>query len=82
MIKKCLINNMLNFMQDYNLNINILYISLFLLISKYELIFIIFNKLYLLNYTSFFIIINIIGLYLFIKNISFEINLKFNIKYK
>jgi hypothetical protein len=73
---------MLNFMQDYNLNINILYISLFLLISKYELIFIIFNKLYLLNYTSFFIIINIIGLYLFIKNISFEINLKFNIKYK
>jgi hypothetical protein len=73
---------MLNFMQDYNLNIDILYLSLFLLITKYELIFIIFNKLYLLNYTSFFLIINIIGLYLFIKNISFEINLKFNIKYK
>lgn len=73
---------MFNFMQDYNLNIDILYLSLFLLISKYELIFIIFNKLYLLNYTSFFLIINIIGLYLFIKNISFEINLKFNIKYK
>ena len=73
---------MLNFMQDYNLNINIIYVCIFILISKYELIFIVLNKLYLFNYTSFFIIINIIGLYLFLKNISFEINLKFNIKYK
>ena len=77
-----IINNMFNFMQDYNLNIDILYVCIFLLISKYEFIFIILNKLYLFNYTSFFIIINIIGLYIFIKNISFEINLKFNIKYK
>jgi hypothetical protein len=73
---------MFNFMQDYNLNVDILYVCIFLLISKYEFIFIILNKLYLFNYTSFFIIINIIGLYIFIKNISFEINLKFNIKYK
>ena len=73
---------MFNFMQDYNLNINIIYVCIFLLISKYELIFTVLNKLYLLNYTSLFIIINIIGLYLFLKNISFEINLKFNIKYK
>ncbi len=71
-----------NFIQDYNLNINILYVCIFLLISKYEFILIILNKLYLFNYTSYFIIINIIGLYLFIKNISFDINLKFNIKYK
>jgi hypothetical protein len=73
---------MFDFMQDYNLNVDILYVCIFLLISKYEFIFIILNKLYLFNYTSFFIIINIIGLYIFIKNISFEINLKFNIKYK
>jgi hypothetical protein len=73
---------MLNFIQDYNLNINILYVCIFLLMSKYELIFTILNKLYLFNNTSIFIIINIIGLYLFIKNISFEINLKLNFKYK
>jgi hypothetical protein len=59
-----------------------LYICLLLFIyniwkSNYEYINIIFNKLYLLNYTPIIIILNIIGLYLFLKNISFEVNIKY-----
>ena len=74
-----------DFIQNYN--INSLYIGLLLLIyniykSNYEYINIILNKICLINYTSFIIIINIIGLYLFLKNISFEINIKFSLKYK
>lgn len=72
---------------DKNYNINSLYICLLLLIynvykSNYEYINIILNKLYLLNFTSFIIVINIIGLYLFLKNLSFEVNIKCSIKYK
>ena len=72
------------FNQNYNIN---LYIWTLLLIyniwkSNYEYINIILNKIYLLNYTSFIIIINIIGLYLFLKNVSFEVNIKCSIKYK
>jgi hypothetical protein len=74
-----------NFIQSYN--INSLYICLLLLIyniwkSNYEYINIIFNKIYLLNYTSFIIVINIIGLYLFLKNVAFEVNIKCSLKYK
>jgi hypothetical protein len=74
-----------DFIQNYN--INSLYICLLLLVynickSNYEYINIILNKIYLLNSTSFVIIINIIGLYLFLKNISFEVNVKCSIKYK
>ena len=45
-----------------------------------EYINIILNKLYLLNYTSILIMINIIGIYLFLKNFTFEIKMgyKFN----
>ena len=73
-----------DFNQNYNLN---LYIWTLLLIyniwkSNYEYINIILNKIYLLNLTSFIIIINIIGLYLFLKNVSFELNIKCSIKYK
>ena len=73
-----------DFIQNYN--INSLYICLLLLVynickSNYEYINIILNKIYLLNSTSFIIIINIIGLYLFLKNISFEVNIKCSIKY-
>lgn len=73
------------FIQNYNFNS--LYICLLLFMyniwkSNYEIINIIFSKLYLLNYTSFMIVINIIGLYLFLKNVSFEVNLKCTIKYK
>ncbi len=70
---------MLEYIKD--IKINIIYLFIFLLLSKYDILIIILNKLYLFNYTSLFILLNIIGLYLFIKNISFEINLKFNIKY-
>ena len=70
-----------------NYNFNILYISLLIIIyniwkSNYEYVNIILSKLYLLNYASIMIVINIIGLYLFLKNLSFEVNIKWTIKYK
>ena len=73
------------FIQNYNFNI--LYICLLLIMyniwkSNYEYINIILNKLYLLNYTSLMIVINIIGLYLFLKNLSFKVNIIWTIKYK
>ena len=73
------------FIQNYNFNI--LYISLLIIIyniwkSNYEYVNIILSKLYLLNYASFMSVINIIGLYLFLKNLSFEVNIKWTIKYK
>ncbi len=72
------------FIQNYNFNI--LYMSLLLIIyniwkSNYEYVNIILSKLYLLNYASLMIVINIIGLYLFLKNVSFEVNIKWSIKY-
>ena len=74
-----------DFIQNYN--INSLYICLLLLVynicnSNYDYINIILNKIYLLNYTSFIIVINIVGLYLFLKNVSFEVNIKCSLKYK
>jgi hypothetical protein len=73
------------FIQNYNFNS--LYICLLLFMyniwkSNYDLINIILSKLYLFHYTSFMIVINIIGLYLFLKNLSFEVNIKWTIKYK
>jgi hypothetical protein len=73
------------FMQNYNFNS--LYICLLLFtynvwMSNYEYIKILFHKLYLLNGTSFIIAINIIGLYLFLKNLSFEVNIQWSIRYK
>ena len=70
-----------------NYNCNILYMSLLIIIyniwkSNYEYVNIILSKLYLLNYASLMILINIIGLYLFLKNVSFEVNIKWSIKYK
>jgi hypothetical protein len=67
------------FIKKYNFDS--LYICLLLIIyniwvSNYYYMNIILAKLYLLNYTSLIIIINIIGIYLFLKNISFEINIK------
>ena len=74
-----------DFIQHYN--INSIYICALLLLynigkTNYYYINIILHKLYLLNYTSFIIMINIIGLYLFLKNVSFEINIKCSLKYK
>ena len=76
---------MIDFVQMYK--INSLYIFLILLSyniwnSNYDYINMIFNKLYLLNYTSFIIVINIIGLYLFLKNLSIELNIHCSLKYK
>jgi hypothetical protein len=74
-----------DFIQNYN--INSLYICLILLIyniwkSNYDYINILLNKIYLFNYTSLIIVINIIGLYLFLKNVSLEVNIKCSLKYK
>ena len=73
------------FIQNYNFNS--LYICLLLIMynmwkSNYEYVNIILSKLYLLNYASLMIVINIIGLYLFLKNVSFEVNIKCSIKCK
>jgi hypothetical protein len=72
---------------NQNYNFNSLYICLLLLLynilkSNYEYIIILFSKLYLLNYTSVIIIINIIGLYLLLNKVSFEVNIKWSIKYE
>ena len=72
---------------NQNLNINSLYICLLLLFyniykSNYDYINIILNKIYLLNYTSFIIVLNIVGLYLFLKKVSFEVNINCSLKFK
>ena len=74
-------------MPEINYNFNSLYVCLLLIIyniwkTNYEYINIIVNKLYLLNYTSLIIIINICGLYLILTKISFEINIKYSVVYK
>jgi len=71
---------------NQNYNFNSLYVCLLLLVyniwkNNYEYINIFLNKIYLLNYTSLFIVINIIGLYLFLKKLTFEINIKYTIKF-
>ena len=71
---------------NQNYNFNSLYFLLLLYLfniwnSNYEYINIVLNKLYLLNYISLMIIINIIGLYLILRNLSFEVNIKYTIKY-
>jgi hypothetical protein len=73
------------FIQTYNCNS--LYICLLVILyniwkTNYQLINIILGKLCLFNYWSLMIVINIIGLYLFLKNLSFEIYIKWSIKYK
>lgn len=73
------------FIQNYNINSLIVCIILLLYNaykSNFEYINIILHKLYLLNYTSIIIIINIVGLYLFLKNITFEVNINCSVKYK
>ena len=75
-----------NFIQNYN--INSFYVCIILLLYNaykfnFEYINIILDKLYLLNYTSvIIIIINIIALYLFLKNLTFEINIICSVKYR
>jgi hypothetical protein len=73
------------FVQNYNFNS--LYVCLLLLIyniwkSNHEFINLLLEKLLLLNFTSFLIVLNTVGIYLFLRNLSFEINIKWSIKYK
>ena len=77
--------NMPELVQNYS--INIVYMFLFLLMYNmykynYEYVHIFLIKLSLLNHTSLIIIINILGLYLFLKRLSFEINIRWTISYK
>jgi hypothetical protein len=74
-------------MPEINYNFNSLYLSLLLIIyniwkTNYDYINIIINKLYLLNYTSIIIFINVLGLFLILRKLSFEINIKYSIIYK
>jgi hypothetical protein len=72
-------------MPDYNKNYNFsaLYVCGLILVYNTwnsDYIHFIFNKIYILNYTSLIIIIiNIFGLYLLLKNISLEVNIKLSI---
>jgi len=62
-------------------NFNSLYICLLLLtynVWNSEYINIISTQLYLFNYTSILILINIVGLYLFLKNFTFEIKIGYS----
>ena len=66
-------------------NCNSLYICFTIIlynifISNYEYIKLFIRKITLYNYVSLILIINIIGIYLFLKNVIFEI--KFKISYK
>ncbi len=76
-------------MPEINYNLNSLYVCLLLIIYNiwkinydYININIIMNKLYLLNYTSIIIIINVLGLFLILRKLSFEVNIKYSIIYK
>lgn len=71
------------FNQEYNCNS--LYICIFLVICIYNTWYSNYNLIRLftlyLNYSTIIIIINIIGLYFILKNLTFEINIKWTIKY-
>lgn len=72
---------------NQNFNFNSLYVCLLLLLynilrDNYSYIIIIYNKLYLFNYHSLLIVINIFGLYFILKKLSFEINIKWSINFK
>jgi hypothetical protein len=76
--KKHAIIKMTDFLFRNNFN-HICILILLYNIWNSEYINIILNKLYLLNYTSILIMINIIGVYLFLKNITFEIKIGYNL---
>ena len=73
----------MEYIQNYNFNS--LYICLLLLlynisISKYEYINILLNKVYLLNYMSILIIINVIGVIIFLHLWRFKTPILIKIK--
>ena len=47
-----------------------------------NIIYLLLNKIYLFNAMSFIIIVNMIGLYLILNKLNFEINITWTIKYK
>lgn len=76
---------MSDFIKTYNLNS--FYICLLLLVyniwhSNSYYINIILHKIYLLNFTSSIMIINIIGLCIFLNSLSIEVNVSCSLKFK
>ena len=71
------VNKTYNFDSMYIFGILLLY-SIFT--SNFEYIKLFISKIMLLNYSSLFIFINITGIYLLLKNVSFEINFKISYK--
>jgi len=72
---------------NQNFNFNSLYVCLLLLLyniirDNYSYIIIIYNKLYLFNYYSLLIFINIFGLCFVLWYVSFELNIKCRINFK
>lgn len=71
---------------NQNFNFNSLYVCLLLLLyniirDNYSYIIIIYNKICLFNYYSLLIFINIFVLYFILNKLSFEINIKWSIKF-
>jgi len=71
------VNKTYNFDSMYIFGIILLYT---IFTSNYEYIKLFITKITLFNYSSLIIFINITGIYLFLKNISFEINFKISYK--
>ena len=71
------VNKTYSFDSMYILAIILIYI---IFTSNYEYIKLFISKIILYNYASLIIFINITGIYLLLKNISFEINLKISYK--
>jgi hypothetical protein len=68
-------------MPEFEYNFSSLYILLGIILyniinSNYQYIRFIIDRIILFNSVSFIFIINIVGIYLFLKNIRFEINFK------
>ena len=58
------------------LHICVLLFAYNLWLANYEFVNILLSKIYQCNYMSVIIIINIIGLYLLLTKLSFEVNIK------
>jgi hypothetical protein len=71
------VDNTYNFDSMYIFGIILLYT---LFTSNYDYIKLFISKIMLFNYSSLIIFINVTGIYLFLKNISFEINFKISYK--
>ena len=80
-------------MPEYNQKYHIQSLSVCFLLFLYQIcisnhweyycnqLAVIIHKISLLDFTSYLIVINIIGLYLFLKNLSFTINIQCSLQY-